>query len=258
MIRRSFQPPTRCLLALAAFLSTSLLGFADSVDDLLKKGDVLDVKLKAAEALDPYLQAEKLQPKDARILVRIARQYRHLMADASAKNEKLRLGAISLTYAQRAAALAPRDSDAQLSPAISYGKILPLQGTKEQMAASKLIKDAAERAVKLDSKNDLAWHILGRWHRLMADVGSVKRAMASVFYESLPEASNDEAIRCFQKAIAINPNRLMHWVELGRVYAQMGQADNARINLQKGLSMPCVDKDDPECKVHARETLANL
>jgi hypothetical protein len=35
--------------------------------------------LKASEALDFYLAAEKLDPKNASLLVRIARQYRHLI-----------------------------------------------------------------------------------------------------------------------------------------------------------------------------------
>ena len=98
--------------------------WAGSTDDLIKSGDDLDLKLKASEALDFYLAAEKLDPKNASLLVRIARQYRHLMTDATTREEKLRLGGIGLDYAQRAAALAPNDSEAQLSPAISYGKLV--------------------------------------------------------------------------------------------------------------------------------------
>jgi hypothetical protein len=30
-------------------------------------------------------------------------------------------------------------------------------------------------------------------------------------------------VLCFQKAIEINPNRLMHYIELGQTYAQMGK-----------------------------------
>ena len=62
--------------------------------------------MRASEALDFYLAAEKLEPKNASLHVRIARQYRHLMADATTREEKLRLGGIGLDYAQRAAALA--------------------------------------------------------------------------------------------------------------------------------------------------------
>ena len=81
-----------------------------------------------------------------------------------------------MDYAQRAAALAPNDSEAQLSIAISYGKMLPFMGTKDQMEASRRIKDTADKAIKLDPRNDLAWHVLGRWHRVLSDVNMLKRA----------------------------------------------------------------------------------
>jgi hypothetical protein len=115
------------LFATTALLLTCSTIWAGPADDLIKKGNDLDLKLQASEALSFYLAAEKLEPKNANVLVRIARQYRHLMADAITREEKLRLGGISLDYALRAAALAPNDSEAQLSPAICYGKLVPLQ-----------------------------------------------------------------------------------------------------------------------------------
>ena len=232
--------------------------WAGSTDDLIKCGDDLDLKLKASEALDFYLAAEKLDPKNASLLVRIARQYRHLMADATTREEKLRLGGIGLDYAQRAAALAPNDSEAQLSPAISYGKLVPLQGIKEQMEAARRIKEAADKAIRLNPHNDLAWDVLGRWNKVLADVNGIKRALGSLLYGQLPKGSNADAVLCFQKAIEINPNRLMHYIELGQTYAQMGKTADARRLIAEGLAMPDVEKDDPEIKRRGRETLAKL
>ncbi len=151
-----------------------------SSEALVKTGDAFDQKFQPTEALKYYLPAEKQDPKDVRLLTRIARQYRHLMSDVSAKAEKLRLGRISLDYAQRAAALAPNDAEAQLSPAISLGKMLPLMGSKEQVDASPRIRTAVDRTLRLDPRNDLAWHILGRWNRVLADVSGVKRALAGM------------------------------------------------------------------------------
>jgi tetratricopeptide (TPR) repeat protein len=244
--------------ATTALLLTSLMIWAGPADDLIKKGDDFDLKLRASEALDFYLPAERLEPKNASLLLRIARQYRHLMADATAREEKLRLGGIGLDYALRAAALAPDDSEAQLSPAISYGKMVPLQGMKEQIESAHRIKDAADKAIKLDPHNDLAWDVLGRWNKVLADVNGLKRALGSLIYGELPTGSNAEAVLCFQKAIEINPNRLMHYIELGQTYAQMGKAADARRLIAKGLAMPDVEKDDPEIKRHGRETLAKL
>ena len=193
-----------------------------------------------------------------RALVRIARQYRHLMTDATTREKKLQLGTLALDYSRRVALLAPNDSEAQLATAITYGKMLPLQGSKEQVEASGRIKDSADKALKIDPRNDTAWHILGRWHRAVADVGAFKHAFGSLIYGKLPSSTNEAAVACFEKAIAINPNRLMHYVELGRTYAQMGKKDDARRFINKGIAMPDVEKDDPETKQHGRETLKKL
>lgn len=232
--------------------------WAQSADDLIRKGDVFDRKFKSAAALKDYLQAEKLEPKNARLLCRIARQYRQLMTDATVREDELRLGAISLEYAQRAAALAPNDSEAQLSPAISYGKMLPYLGTKEQVQDSPRIKEAADKAIELDPDNDTAWHVLGRWHQVLADLGSLKRTLGQLIFGKLPESTNEEAVTCFEKAIEINPHRPRHYIELGRTYAQMGRSTEARQFIEKGLAMPDVEKDDPEIKNRGRETLASL
>ena len=231
---------------------------AESPDDLIAKGDAFDGKFDATEALQFYLPAEKLQPTNVHVLVCIARQYRYLLADARTPEEKLRLGGIALNYAQKAAALAPENSEAQLSVAISYGKMLPFMDTKSQFRASPYIKAYAEKAIRLDPDNDLAWHVLGRWHRTLSDVNMLKRTLASFMYGQLPKTTTEKAVSCFEKALEINPHRLMHYVELGRAYAQMGKTEEARRFIEKGLSMPSVEKDDPETKRRGQETLAKL
>ena len=246
-----------CSPVLLLFLANTLPA-ADSAEDFVEKGRVFERKFQAKEALPLYLAAEKLEPQNCQVLVRIARQYRYLMTDASAKEEKLRLGHIALDYSHRAAAAGPDDCDAQLAPAITLGKMLPYMPTKEQISASPQIKQSVDKALKLDPDNDTAWHILGRWNRVLADINTVKRALARVLYGGLPTGSNEEAERAMKKAIALNPNRLMHYIELGRIYAQMGRKDEARQFINKGLTMPDAEKDDPETKQRGRETLQKL
>jgi tetratricopeptide (TPR) repeat protein len=245
-------------LLLTALLLICPFGHAESASNLIGIGDAFDRKFQADEALRSYLPAEKLEPKNVALLLRIARQYRHLMTDATSSAEKLRLGAIALGYGHRAAKLAPNDSDAQLSPAITYGKMLPIQGSKQQLESSPLIKAAADEAIRLNPRNDLAWHILGRWHQTLANVGGVKRTLGGLMYGKLPTTTNEAAVTCFDKAIAINPHRLRHYIELGRTYAQMGRSAEARLFLEKGLAMPNMEHDDPELKQRGRVALATL
>jgi tetratricopeptide (TPR) repeat protein len=256
--------PNPNTMRLTSFLITTVLlltcaaGHAQSANELIAKGDALDLKFQAEAALQNYLPAEKMEPQNVRLLVHIARQYRYLMYDAKTSAEKLRLGGIALGYGQRAAALGPNDAEAQLSTAITYGKMLPFQSSREQVAATPLIKRAADKALRLDPRNDVAWHVLGRWHQVLADIGTVKRTLGGLIYGKLPPSTHDEAVVCFDKAISLNPRRLRHHIELGRTYAQMGKNVEARKLIEKGLAMPNLEKDDPELKQRGRETLAKL
>jgi len=243
--------------ALALALASSAAG-AESAAELIQKGDVFYAKLQAAEALKFYLPAEKLDSNNVRLLVRIAREYRHLLSDATNASEKRQLGITAVNYAQRAVALAPNNPEAQLAVALSYGKMLPMQDTEQRIATSRLVKSAADKVIALDPTNDLAWHVLGRWYLALADVGKVKRAWAQVAYGGLPQAKHEDAVRCFEKAIAHNPNRLMHYIELGRTYAQMGRDADARKFITKGIAMPETEKDDPETKNLGRQILKKL
>jgi tetratricopeptide (TPR) repeat protein len=231
---------------------------ADSAEALIQQGNVFYDKLQPTEALKYYLPAEKLDPHNVDLLVRIARQYRHLMSDASDKAEKLHLGTTAVNYAERAVGLAPNDPEAQLSVAISYGKLLPFLSSKEQIADSRIMKMAVDKVLALDANNDLGWQILGRWYLGLAEVSPMKRALAQMVYGKLPAANFADAERCFAKAIQLNPTRLMHFIELGRTYADMGRPVDARRCLTKGLAMPNTEKDDPETKEKGRELLAKL
>ena len=243
--------------ALALALASTGVG-AESAEELIQKGDVFYAKLQAAEALRFYLPAEKLDPENVRLLVRISREYRHLMSDAPEAKEKLQLGDTAVTYAKRAVALSPDDSEAQLALAISCGKRMPLEGNKQRFASTHLIKKAVDRAITLNPTNDLSWQVLGRWYRGLADINPVKRAFAQIKYGELPAAKYEDAVRCFEKAIALNPNRLMHCIELGRTYAQIGRDADARKFITKGLAMPETEKDDPETKNLGRQILKKL
>lgn len=226
--------------------------------DLVKSGDAREAKFQFDEALEYYLSAEKLKPNQVDLLVKISRQYALRMNDLPKEADKIASGRKALAYGERAVALAPNECDPHLCVAICLGKLTPYMSNRETIEASKQIKASAEKAVKLDPKNDYAWHLLGRWHQSLANIGGATRTLAGIIYGKLPTASNDTAVNCFEKAIALNPKRLVHVVELGRTLAMMGREEEAKRYLQTGLAMPNQEKDDPETKQRGRASLKDL
>lgn len=247
----------RALLA-AGWIVCSATLCAQSTGDLIARADALDRQFAAAEALELYRTAERSEPRNAHVLMRIARQYRHLMVDTNSRSEKLRLGRLALDYSHRAARAAPDNSEAQIASGITYGKMIPLLGAKEKIEASRRIRISADRALALDLRNDTAWHVLGRWHQGMAELTGLKRAVAQLAHGPIPTSTYETAAEAFHRAVAIDPNRLMHHIELGRSYAGMGRPVEARRHIEKGLSMPNREKDDLETKRRGAETLAKL
>ncbi len=133
-------------------------------------------------------------------------------------------------------------------------------GAKSKAAenAARVAHENADKAIKLDPRNDSAWHVLGRWHQSLTNISGARRAIAETLYGKLPNGTHADSVACFKKAIAINPNRLRHHIELGRTYAQMGDTVEARKCLEKGMKMPNKEKDDYEVKALGKETLSEL
>lgn len=239
-------------------LSPAGLRAEGAVEALIQKGDVFDRKIEPTAALSCYLPAENLDPANVSLLLKIARQYRHQASEVATVKEKIRLSEIGQNYAVRAVGLAPKDSEAHLSVAISSAKLIPLLGTKAKLAASRVVKTSVDQALALNPRNDLAWHVLGCWYERMAEISPLKRAAAKLLYGKVPEGSSEEAIVCFQKAIQLDPARLSYYIEIGLAYARLGKNAEARVNLEKGLAMPNIEEGDPECKRRGREVLAKL
>jgi tetratricopeptide (TPR) repeat protein len=246
------------LFSLAICLAPTLVFASPDAAELVKQGDALDAKLDNARALQMYLAAEKLGETSPDTLYRIARQYALLMNDAPSDDKQRELGEKALSYAKRGVAANPNHAKSVLSVAICYGRLIRFEGARTKVEYSRLVKENAEKALKLDPSDSYAWHVLGAWNYELAQMGAFTRTFVKVVYGGMPAASNEEAARLFSKAVEIAPDRMSHRVELGRTYAALGKRDEARAELRKALSLPDKEKDDAESRKRASETLASL
>jgi tetratricopeptide (TPR) repeat protein len=249
-----------CKLFLSLCLAVATSTVQARLDDgsLLAQGDAYDARLDTQHALESYLQAERLGRSDADLLWRIARQYALSMNDTDARSEQKRRGERALEYANRAVAANPRSAKAQLSVAVCYGRLIPFGDTKTKVSYSRLIKQHAEVALQLDPTDSYAYHILGAWNYELAKLSPFMRSAAKLIYGEIPSASNEAAVQYLREAVSRAPERVSHRVELGRAYAALGNASDARTELRAALDLPIREKDDPESKRRAVETLRQL
>lgn len=243
---------------ISLFTLIALVAHAQTASELIARGDALDANLRSEEALPLYLKAEKLQPDDTGLLIKIAKQYGESMTGMKSKEAQRKAGETALAYSQRAVKLAPSLADAHLAVAICYGRLLELMPARQKVEYSKLVRQGAEKAIQIDPKSDYAWHMLGRWHQAVATMDGFTKAIVKIIYGGLPDASLAEAVKCFEKARQLKPDRLAHTVELGRTYAMMGRKVEARKYLDQGLAMQNKERDDPDTKARGRETLKVL
>lgn len=247
----------RQVVALLTAGIVSVLPAAD-VAALLRQGDAEDAAHQNTAALEKYLAAHAIDPDNPETLRRIAKQKSQLVQDADSESEKIRLGVSALEFAERAVELAPEDSEARLTLAICLGRVALHESPPKRMEYSRRIKEECEAALRLDPKNEYAWHVLGRWNYEMASLNPALRILAGAVFGQLPDASFDRAAECFERAAAMQPRRVIHQVELGRTYLAMGRIDDARKHLEIGLSLPPKEKDDSESQTLARKALDSL
>jgi tetratricopeptide (TPR) repeat protein len=124
-----------------------------------------------------------------------------------------------------------------------------------------LIKSECDEAVKLNPKHAGAYHVLGRWHRTVAGFNAFEKMMINTLFGGVPQGGSYEAaIESFNKAIALEPDYLLHKYELALTYYERDKKDDmqqVKTVCSKILLMPAVSDDDKETVKKARELMEN-
>lgn len=241
----------------ASLLALVLLAAAGSAaaETLLDRALAAERRHDSRAALELFLQLERERPDDPFVLQKVAQQYSDAIVDLTDIEEKRRHARAALDYAERAARLAPDNAVNVLSVAVAHGKLATYSDTRTKVKYSRLVKEEAERALRLDPQYAWAHHLLGRWHREVAELGTTARVFVRLFYGGLPDASFEAAVSHLERAVALEPGDPNHVLELGFAYAAAGRAEDARREWRRGLELPERGKHDAAAKRRARAAL---
>jgi tetratricopeptide (TPR) repeat protein len=141
----------------------------------------------------------------------------------------------ALKVADAARAADSTNAGAHLVTALAAGRLTLHVGASERVRYSRVVKKHADRALALDSTLAPAYHLRGRWHREVADLNFLVRTLVRTFYGGLPDASLEQAVRDFRRAIALESKPHNH-LELGKTYLEMGRDAAARTQLRRALA----------------------
>ena len=254
----------RVIAVLMMVLFLFLRGFPYAAEDgsagaLIAEGDAEYKKFHNKAALQFYIRALETEPKNYEAAWKSAKAYVDVGEKLSDTKERRSYYEKGYEYAQKAVGINPDGSKGHLFLSIAIGRVALDAGAKERVQLSKEVKREVDKALAIDPQDDVAWHVLGRWHRRLSRLSWIEKNFANMFLGGVPkEASLENAVDCFQKAIQLNPSHINHHLELAITYEKMGKKDLAVAAYKKVLELPLRDADDEDHKKEAEERLRNL
>ncbi len=248
------------LLLFAATFAAAPQAGAQTARDRIALGDHAYADRQAKAALDQYRLALSLEPKNYEALCKASRTEIDLAEALDGGPEHDSLQAAAQRDAQAAIAVKPHDADGHFALARALGRKALSVGTMDRIRFAKLIRVEALEALKYDSLHPGAIHVLGSWNAEVMRVNGLERAFAKRFLgaEVFNQASWDEAQRLLEKAVRLDPDRLVHHLDLGVVYADRGNKAKAREQFNLILAAPLREYNDPMYKRKAADHLKKL
>lgn len=164
----------------------------------------------------------------------------------------------AVTHARAAVNVRPRGADGWFQVGRALGALSQLAAGSQSARMARESRAAFEKAISLDPSHAAALHGLARWHRFVASLSTAEKAAVKLFFGGLPPASNEEAVLLFRRAIAIDPATIVHHLELGKTYVELGQAGMARAQFEIVLELPETDHWDVGRKEEARRLLESM
>ncbi|CAK0770004.1 hypothetical protein CVIRNUC_003724 [Coccomyxa viridis] len=218
---------------------------------LIKKGQEHERELDVRAAVRCYEEANKQVPGVADTLCLAAKAWsdtcymdeiqspfkeRLTMQDRHDVNKK------AMEYAKQAMVLAPNKALPHVAACISMGRLAVFSDNKTKVRLAKEARELAVVAMQKEPQDDLAQHLMGRWHWEMAQLSGIARALVRIIFGTeLPTGTHAEALQHYRRASELNPGRMIHKVELGRALAKLGQREAALKELEQALTMDVED-----------------
>jgi tetratricopeptide (TPR) repeat protein len=233
---------------------------AQSARDHLASGDKEYAAGRVQASMEQYKAALTAEPKNYDALWKASRS----AVDIAESLGKGRMQDSVLAEAQRygdaAVAANPRDAQGHFVLSRAAGRKALSVGQRERIGYAKIVRAEAMESLKYDSTHVGALHVLGMWHAEVMRVNGIARRLAIAFMgaDVFALASWAEAQRLLELAVAMDPARLVHKLDLAGIVADRGDKGRARALYTEIVNSPDREFVDPTYKKLAAERLKRL
>lgn len=247
------------IMSRSLWLGLCLFGFLVNARAVqVADGDTALAKFNLDDALAAYRAVHTQAPDNYEATWKLSRALADKSTLTKDRNEQKQYCVEAEQLARAAVGLKQDDSKGHAYLAVAVGKLALYEGGKRKVELGNEVKREADRAIKLNDKEDLAYHVLGVWNREMAELNWVLRKFAEMLYGKFPSASLDKAAQNLEHAQKIAPDVVPHPVELGVTLADMRRWQEANDALEKALAMPKAWVTDEYYWNIARQTLPRV
>lgn len=243
------------LVFLIIFLIFSGYAQSQSVEELVKQGDLLEKQFKEEEAYQKFKEIIKQQPHHLYALTRCSELASRIGRRQPTKEKQMDFYTAAKIYAERALKVNSKDSEANVVMALAYARMSLLKNGKEKVAYVREIKTYSERAVASNPDNFKALFVIARWHYEVSNLSGVERAAVKVFFGGLQKNSLDSAIFFYERVKSLKPDFVLNYLELAKAYNKDNKKEKAKEILKYMLRLPNTAADDPTVKAEAKQLL---
>lgn len=214
--------------------------YANSVNDLIKKGNEFHSKFENLKALDEYKKAYSIEPQNFTVLLKLTTAYNDVGVEYY-YNKKMKEAEEymnkGLEFAQQLLKNYPDSADSYFCLSFSYGNIALFKGGKEKVKLAKLIEENAKKGLEINKNHYLPYLILGIYYHQLADLSWFERAFANTFFGGVPKGTFEDSERMIKKSMELKPNSIVASYYLAKTYQSMSNKSKEKEILQKSLSM---------------------
>ena len=233
---------------------------AQSPAEHIALGDSSYARFKPDEALPHYVAAIGADSSNYEALWKAARSEIDLAEverDAARRDRHSKSGE---ALSRRAIRVNPQDAEAHFHLARALGRRALSVGVRDRIKFATEVRAEALEALRHNANHPGALHVMGVWNAEVMRINGVSRFLAKNVLGGrvFGEASWDNAVSYMERAVAVDPDRIVHRLDLAKIYADLGDKAKARAQLELVVRGRQIDFSDPAYQREAQALLNKM